>query len=561
MLNTVFISALSLLQGDNIVLRGPGSNILQGQRNYIEFIETSLLPPGWQKLKDLERVLLMRDVLFKYKFFLIALLFLIKLVLFYNTYQRTTTMMKDNDSIQRGMVENNILDSLNYADNSYKLLEKYLNENMREFSNILVQKYVQNPDIYSWDLEKLKQQFDGCDIYIVDENLEIIRTTFAEDLGLDFKQFPNFAELLRQRMAGDSFHADRMDISTNAPRLKKYSYIPTPDHKYLLELSVDILETNPLMGNLNVFSHADNLIKNYDIVKNISFYKFNETGSEVGIITKGEGTYINTKIPREVKDLVKKAVVSNESIEITVANSEEGDYTQKFIPYLNVTTDNQLDWWNSYVVGLTYDDSMLNGRLLAEKNSFIGKTALIALAFILFTLAMMYLIRRTEQVASCDSLTALPNRRIFGEYFNRVISQRKTEKLAVLFIDLDNFKAINDTYYHETGDAVLKKVAELLQRNLRQGDMVIRAGGDEFLVLLTGITSIRDVESVVQKIVGALEAPLLIDGNTVNVKASIGISIYPDNGVTLRELTQKADDAMYKAKKLIPDALSYAFFQ
>lgn len=499
--------------------------------------------------------MLMKDQWFKYKYLIIAILFIIMLLLFFQNYQSTKNMVEENNTIQRAMVEQNILESLSYADNSYKIIEKYLNQEMRIYSQIMVEKYNQNPNIYSWDLEELKARFKGYDIYIIDENLEIIHTTFKKDLGLNFNQFPNFAELLRERMSGDVFYADRMDISINTQKLKKYCYMPTPDNKYLLELSVDILETHPSMKDLNVFSHADYLTKNYNLIKEISLYKFNETGSEVGIITRGEGPYINTEIPADVKDIVKNAVLSNESIEITIDN-----YTDKYIPYFNYTKDNQLDWWNSYVVSLTYDDSILRSKLAAEKYLFIGKTTIIALVFILFTFAMVYLLKRTEQMASCDSLTTLPNRKLFGEYFNKIASQRKNEKLAVLFIDLDNFKTINDTHHHETGDIVLKKVAEILKRNLRKDDMVIRAGGDEFLVLLTDITSIMDAESAIEKIIQALKIPFVIDGKTIDINASIGVSIYPDNGVTLQELTHKADNAMYKAKKQKPGTLSYTFF-
>jgi hypothetical protein len=187
--------------------------------------------------------------------------------LFFYDYEDKKNIVEENNAIQRTMVEQNILESLSYADNCYKILEKYLNQEMENYSQIMIEKYQQNPNIYSWDLEKLKAQFKDCDIYVIDQNLKIVHTTFKKDLGLNLSQFPNFAKLLRKRMLGNTFYADRMDISTNDLKLKKYSYMPTPDHKYLLELSIDILETHPLMKNMNIFSHADYLAKNYGVVK------------------------------------------------------------------------------------------------------------------------------------------------------------------------------------------------------------------------------------------------------------------------------------------------------
>ena len=279
------------------------------------------------------------------------------------------------------------------------------------------------------------------------------------------------------------------------------------------------------------------------------------------MVTKGEGPYIDVSIASEVKDVVKNAVLSNKSIKVPGDNYSKVSQTHNYIPYLNYTENGEFNWWNSYVVGITYDDSILQSRLLMERNLFIGKTALITFVFILFTLGMVYLLRRTEQLASCDSLTNLPNRKLFGEYFRKLTSQGRDVKenirMAVLFIDLNNFKTLNDTFGHEVGDQVLKQVAHKLKSNLRKDDMVVRAGGDEFLVLLTGITSIEDANSAVLKIIEALTVSFVIDGKEIDIRASIGVSLYPDNGTTLRELMQKADVAMYKAKREKPDISNY----
>ncbi len=449
--------------------------------------------------------------------------------------------------LRKKMIEQNILESLSYADVSYKILEEYLNQEMKSYSQILVEQYKKNPDIYSWDLGKFKRQFKNYDIYIIDQNLKIVRATFEKDLGLDFSKFPNFAKLLRKRMSGNTFYADRIDISMNSFRLKKYSYMPTPDHKYLLELSIDIIESNPVMKDMNVFSRANYLTRNYDLLKQITFYKFNETGSEVRIITQRGISYVDTKIQKNIKETVKKIILTKRPVEINDYSSN-GKYTYKYIPYLNYTRDNRLDWWNSYVVELTYDNSFLYSKLAREKRIFAVEITITILLFIMFLMAFRNLLNQTEKTASYDPLTALPNRSFFAEYFKNIIYKRQSDKMAILFIDINDFKMINDTYGHDTGDFVLKKVAEILKRILRKDDLVIRYGGDEFLVLLRGINSLKDVELVVQKINQEINKPFNIHDKTIEISASIGISMYPDNGSTLEELITKADESMYKEK-------------
>jgi diguanylate cyclase (GGDEF)-like protein len=126
---------------------------------------------------------------------------------------------------------------------------------------------------------------------------------------------------------------------------------------------------------------------------------------------------------------------------------------------------------------------------------------------------------------------------------------RHRQKLAVLFIDLDNFKSVNDTYGHTIGDALLRAVAKLLCEVLRDEDTVSRYGGDEFLVLLPEIDGARDAITVASKILLRFATPLTIDGQLVHLEASIGICIYPDHGEDGTALIRAADLAMYEAKK------------
>jgi diguanylate cyclase (GGDEF)-like protein len=154
-----------------------------------------------------------------------------------------------------------------------------------------------------------------------------------------------------------------------------------------------------------------------------------------------------------------------------------------------------------------------------------------------------------------DNLTGLPNRTLFLDRLEHGIAQATRHRwtLAVMFVDLDNFKTINDSYGHQAGDAVLQAVAQRLQHNTRTEDTVSRYGGDEFLYLLTPLHEERDIAMIAAKIRKAIQAPLALRVHDVDLSpdldASIGISVFPKDGVNAAALIKRADEAMYGAKE------------
>ena len=150
-----------------------------------------------------------------------------------------------------------------------------------------------------------------------------------------------------------------------------------------------------------------------------------------------------------------------------------------------------------------------------------------------------------------DPLTGLPNRRLFEDRLAIALAQahRYRHRLAVIFLDLDRFKQVNDTLGHAAGDALLKAVAERLAESVREGDTVARLAGDEFTLLLPGIHYAEDLAAISRKLVEALRQPFPIDGHAVRVTASGGISLYPDDGEDAETLLKSADTAMYRAKE------------
>ncbi len=159
---------------------------------------------------------------------------------------------------------------------------------------------------------------------------------------------------------------------------------------------------------------------------------------------------------------------------------------------------------------------------------------------------------RVRHLAHYDALTDLPNRTLFHDRLQQALiqAQRSHDQVAVMFIDLDRFKIINDTLGHNVGDLLLQAVAQRLLNCVRQGDTVCRQGGDEFVILLPQISHAEDAALVAQKILDSINRVFVLDGHELHIGASIGISFFPADGVDAEALMKNADVAMYRAKEL-----------
>lgn len=156
-----------------------------------------------------------------------------------------------------------------------------------------------------------------------------------------------------------------------------------------------------------------------------------------------------------------------------------------------------------------------------------------------------------EYQALHDSLTDLPNRTLLYDRLQQAIlsGHRQSRLLALLLMDLDHFKDVNDTLGHHHGDMLLQQVGQRLRGTLRESDTVARLGGDEFAILISALADVKDVPLVTEKILQALEAPFILEGNILDIGASIGIALFPDHGEYADLLIQRADVAMYLAKE------------
>jgi diguanylate cyclase (GGDEF)-like protein len=167
---------------------------------------------------------------------------------------------------------------------------------------------------------------------------------------------------------------------------------------------------------------------------------------------------------------------------------------------------------------------------------------------------------RVNHMAFHDELTSLPNRLMLSQRLDQALSRHRRggSQLAILFLDLDRFKVINDSLGHETGDVLLRQVADRLRSHSREGDTIARMGGDEFVVLIENSGNLSDISARAQRLVEQLSAPYLLGSNDCHVTVSIGVSVFPADGSDAPALLKAADVAMYRAKDTGRD--SYQFY-
>jgi diguanylate cyclase (GGDEF)-like protein/PAS domain S-box-containing protein len=165
-----------------------------------------------------------------------------------------------------------------------------------------------------------------------------------------------------------------------------------------------------------------------------------------------------------------------------------------------------------------------------------------------------------EELASHDMLTGLPNRRKFDEItaIQLARASRSGERLAMVIFDIDDFKRINDEYGHDVGDKVLVAIADRLREFSRSADNIARHGGDEFTILLNGLANRVEAEAALIRLYKLYEAPIIVDGHSFAVGLSMGVAMYPENGISAYELLGKADKALYVAKRKGKNSVRFA---
>jgi len=228
------------------------------------------------------------------------------------------------------------------------------------------------------------------------------------------------------------------------------------------------------------------------------------------------------------------------------SGKQSPEFYQSMWQQINDSGHWQGEAWNRRKDGELYAELLTISTLLNDNGEVINYVGV----FIDITHSKQQQ-EKLSKMAHYDILTGLPNRALFVDRFHQAIahSKRSEHQLAICFLDLDNFKPVNDNYGHDVGDELLIQVAQRITASLREEDTVSRQGGDEFALLLNDIESYGQCKNTLERILHALAQPYLIDNTPHKITASIGVTLYPDDNEDIDMLIRHADNAMYQAKQ------------
>ncbi len=407
------------------------------------------------------------------------------------------------------------------------------------------------------------------DTHIVEELHHLVGREFSDILRIFFDETPGLIATMQQAVvAGDSELAMRIahrmkssSASMGALRLSdacreiEYSArtgvisAPTLDlaarlddefarlrielETFSLDLQVSSLTVNPLTDNALVLVVDDDRAMRQMIHKVLASNGFRVEQAE-------DGAQSLDICLRSVPDIVLMDALMPVMDGFEACSRLRQQPGTEAIPVLMVT-------------GLN-DEQSVDRAMKAGASDFITKPIYwpLLLQRLRHILANQRAEKQIKHLAYHDTLTGLPNRVLFHDRLQQALSHavREEHPMGVMFLDLDRFKIINDTLGHDVGDELLKAVSQRLINCIRQGDTVVRLGGDEFTIILPVITKAEDAAFVAQKILVTLAEPFLLNHQELHITSSIGISLYPNDGTNTQTLIKNADIAMYRAKDL-----------
>jgi len=450
--------------------------------------------------------------------------------------------------VQKSLIQDNIITSISSIDKAYQVLDSDLETKMLKYSTLLGEQYKSNPNFDDWNFEQLKQDFEGMDIYIINRDLVITHSSYKTDVGIDFKLYPKFSENLMKIMDSSQFVADNMDLETLTGNLRKYSYYPTHDQNYIIELGFP-LTNNKLFEMLSFLKVTEQLEKKYSMVDEITVYT--EDGLALGKLTPdGNTLYLDKKYSA----ILERSGTNSEG-KTVVPNADNPNIIHEFAPYIiGKKTDQTLKYADFRMVEIVYNESLFNQILKENKKIFILQLALTVIIAFFISYTIARLVAKPMYLAFHDLLTGLANRASFQtklEESFKYIAKNKSQ-FAVLTLDLDNFKRVNDTLGHDGGDLLLMEYAKRIKAAIGSSAFAARLGGDEFAIILTGFSVEKQAVEIAERILSESTKPILINGKDVvkevGVTTSIGIAIAPVHGEDSQTIYKNADRALYYAK-------------
>lgn len=489
-------------------------------------------------LKRRENHRVNRNFRFQLTIILIIFSLVLTLIIAWFDYGKLKERVRIGHETKIVMAEDKVIDSLHTIDSVYNLLDYQMADEMKEYSDEMLKMYEVEPDFNKWDFQALKERYD-MDIFVIDKNNKVINSSFTDDIGLDFSECcTGLAKLLTERRESNVFSHDGMDLQQSNGEIKKFSYMPTPDKNYILELGAS-LEDKEIFQEFDFMKTIAVLEKEYDAINSIRIY--NAAGHLFGV-TKGE-SYVR-EISPSMYPILRDAVRSGQPQE-SVQRVGEQDVTHRYIPYV---ADEKRGLSTRRVVEIVYNNGELTGLLGTYRSEFILQLLVILFAAVALSFIIARLVAKPIHLAFHDSLTGLKNRAAFEEEIKKRFMKKKSP-IALMMIDLDNFKLVNDSLGHMEGDRILRFAATTIQEIAGSKNLAARLGGDEFVVVFSEIEEshiLRIASEMVQKVEEELSALQQHERIKASISVGIAYATADDNMTTLYE---KADQALYASKE------------
>lgn len=428
--------------------------------------------------------------------------------------------------------------ALENIEKAYAVFGDNIAAKMEESSLYLKKLYEKNQSFDEWDFAELKRLL-SFDIYIIDSNNVITHSSYAADIGLDFRACcGKLARLLDERRASGKFYHDGIDIEQSTGMIKKYSYMPTDDKKFIIQLGYS-LQNGDIFKRFNFFDTINELVQRSPSLNEIRV--LNIGGHALGTPVHSH----EHKLTPERRAVFEQVLQSGQTMEyVGEWNNEPAIY--RYVNYVSAYDNGST---KHKVLEIIYNDRDLQAILAEHRETFLLQLMFIVAFTILLGFIITTWVAKPMYLAFHDSLTGLYNRAAFDERLGSAIACKKGTT-ALLMIDLDNFKFVNDRLGHDKGDYLLQCVARCIRKAAREEDIPIRLGGDEFVLIMPS-TNREEAEQTASKIIESIVATtaqeMQLDGEKVTV--SIGIALAPEHGADPDELAKKADKALYRSKE------------
>lgn len=427
--------------------------------------------------------------------------------------------------------------ALETVEKAYYVFGDSIANKMKDASIQILDMYEKNPSFETWDFVSLKRQF-SLDVYVIDSSNVILHSSFKQDIGMDFNACcGKLAKVLDEYRNNGMFFHDGMDLEQKTGIIKKYSYMPTPDKKYIIQLGYSLQEGD-IFHKFNFLSTIDQLVE-----RSPSIYAINVLN--IGGYKLGDPLAVQRKLPPERRKAFEKTLETGTTTECEdLWNNEPAIYR-----YVHYTSEYDNGTTKNKVLEIVYHDMDLQEIQNDHRNQFIIQLLIILIITVILSSIISRWVARPMYLAFHDSLTGLNNRAAFDERLKEAIS-KKHEQSALLMIDLDNFKLVNDHLGHDMGDHLLQCVAQILRKVARPMDTPIRLGGDEFVLIMPSADR-AEAEDTAQQLIDSIlvstAEEFQLDGEKVTV--SIGIALFPEHGLNPDMLYKRADQALYDSKK------------